>query len=168
MEDFRKAIVVYRKSVREAITEAWERFCTTEKYHFCKIKKKQLLVTLVTKYWLPNIPSFGTLQIRCQNPSRPWVCEASLKVLCFKTSHKSLFGPSSQQTSTFPYPVNASEHSFTYSELCRTFYAFNKDKTPGPHNIDHNTLRELLRRIPITVLELYNTFLHLNYFQKDC
>lgn len=151
-QKYKKERALYQKAILKAKKDAWIRFCRTETNPFGKTKK--LAFDKFQDKTFKYIPPSNQLQ----PPTRS---EALYNLT------EEIFGPSLTQPITQQIPINdqiQDQPLFTIKELRQAIFTFNKNKAPGPDEIDHNMIRAIFQKHHQLLLKMYNCLLKLNYF----
>lgn len=86
--------------------------------------------------------------------------------LFYQELTEKIYGNSEKAVTSITAPDTTSP-PFIKQELRTAIYTFNKNKAPGPDNIDHYILRNIYYQNPLLLLDMYNSLLRINYFPTD-
>lgn len=73
----------------------------------------------------------------------------------------------SEKKNPLPTQPDQAVPPFINQELKAAIFSFDKNKAPGPDNLDHYITRNLYKTQSTLLLDMYNSLLYLNYFPKQ-
>lgn len=144
---YKKERAKYRQNILKSKRAAWISFCEKSKDPFGKVKK-----VAFQEFFRQEATALSTS-----------MATTHTRATFYQELTENIFGES-QKPSVPKLEPDDSAPPFIIQELKAAIYSFNKNKAPGPDQIDHIIIRKIYTLNPTILLEMYNSLLKLNYF----